>query len=403
MRVGERMVAKIRDVAFGGDGVARLGNWVLFVPFTCDGDEVEVVLTEARKRYGRGRLLTIRTSGDQRVEPACPYVGRCGGCRLQHIAYPYQLVLKGRQLREIYARIAGLGSLEIPEVIPSPAPFAYRGKAEFHIQTVPGGPRRIGLMALASHDLVEVETCAIVAPSINVKLQEYRAALAAGRPRLLANRLVLWSDTGPAASSQEGCGGPAGEITRMVRGQRFTVPRRGFFQANEALVGELVGQVLTMAALSGRETVVDAYGGCGLFSLFLGPGARQLIGIEMDREAVRCARMNLARAGLSEARFLQGDVVEVLAGVEGRAVQRAEVVMLDPPREGCGESVLTAVTALKPERIVYVSCNPATQARDTIRLAALGYAHERLQALDMFPQTAHLEAVALYTPQDRHY
>ncbi len=152
-----------------------------------------------------------------------------------------------------------------------------------------------------------------------------------------------------------------------------------------------------MSALSGRETVIDAYGGAGLFSLFLGSRAGRIFGIEGDREAARCARINLRREGLMQAEFFTGDVADVLKGSSASRGRKADMVVLDPPREGCGGGVIDAVAAIRPERIVYVSCNPATQARDVRRLLEYGYTLRRLQPLDMFPQTAHIEVVALLT------
>ena len=185
------------------------------------------------------------------------------------------------------------------------------------------------------------------------------------------------------------------DVMRIVRGLRLTVPYRGFFQANVAMVGELVEQVVGMCGLTGRETVIDAYGGAGLFSLFLGPRAGCLFGIEGDREAVRCAGINLIREGLPQAEFLHGDVADILRNEFASSRRTADVIVLDPPRDGCGEAVLDEAAALRPERIVYVSCNPATQARDVRRLFEYGYILRRLQPLDMFPQTAHIEVIAL--------
>ena len=371
MKIGDRVGTLIGDVAFGGDGVGRIGDCVLFVPFTVDGDEVEVEITEVKKRYARGRLLRIVSPSVHRVAPPCPYYARCGGCRMQHIAYAHQLEIKRRQVEQTFRRIAKLSPPPVSSVIPSPRPYGYRGKAEFHLAEGRGG-RRLGLMALASNDLVEVERCGICDDSINRKLGELREGLLRGDVRLEGDRQIIWSDepgeppVGVATGS-----GKAPDVTRIVRGKRLTVPYRGFFQANIALVGELVDQVAGMCALSGGETVVDAYGGAGLFSLFLGERAGRLFGIEGDREAVRCAGINLRREGLGQAEFFLGDVADVLDREFLRRKMKVDVVVLDPPRDGCGGEVIEKVAAIGPERIVYVSCNPATQARDIRRLAEM--------------------------------
>jgi 23S rRNA (uracil1939-C5)-methyltransferase len=397
-KVGDRIRILIRDVAFGGDGVGRVSDLVLFVPFTVDGDEAEVEITEVRKRFARGKLVRIVVPSHHRVEPVCPDYMRCGGCRMQHIAYDYQLKLKGRQVEEIFRRIAGLSHPPVATPIPSPRPFGWRGKAEFHLAGDQGGPRRTGLMALASHELVEVEHCGIVEETINGKYRAFRDALCSGALVVPGERQIIWSDE-PGEMRTEifhGCERPP-DVIRVVRGRRLTVPGRGFFQANVALVGELVEQVVRMCDLTGRETVIDAYGGAGLFSLFLGPRAASIFGIEGDREAVRCAAINLNREGLPQAGFLRGDVADILRREFVMRRVRAEVVVLDPPRDGCGDGVLDEVAAMRPQKIVYVSCNPSTQARDVRHLADQGYGLDILQPLDMFPQTGHIEVVALLT------
>jgi 23S rRNA (uracil1939-C5)-methyltransferase len=400
-KVGDRVRTGIGDVAFGGDGVGRASDLVLFVPFTVDGDEAEVEITEVRRRYARGRVVRIISPSPGRVPSVCPYYTRCGGCRMQHIAYDHQLELKRRQVGEIFKRIAGVSDPHVAQPIPSPRPFGWRGKAEFHLACDRGGSHRTGLMAPASHELVEVERCGIAEESINGKYLEFRKALRAGEIRNPGERQVIWSDEPgePPTEIFTGPGRPP-DVVRIVGGVRLTVPGRGFFQANVALVGELVEQVVGMCGLTGRETVIDAYGGAGLFSVFLGPRAGRLFGIEGDREAFRCAGMNLIREGLlPQAEFLHGDVADILRGEFTGLRRTAHVIVLDPPRDGCGERVLEQMAALRPERIVYISCNPATQARDVRFLAGRGYGLRLLRPLDMFPQTAHIEVVALLTKE----
>ena len=398
MKIGERIGTEIRDVAFGGDGVGRYEERVIFVPFTVDGEEVEVEITEVKKRYARGRLLRVIVPSPYRVIPLCLYYTRCGGCRMQHISYPHQLELKHRQVTEIFRRIAKLSFPAMAQVIASPRPYGYRGKAEFHLAGGREGSRRVGLMAWASHDLVEIERCEIVDESINCKYGTFREAFLERRHPLQDDRQIIWSDEkGEPPTEMSIDSRTPSEITRIVGEKRMAVPYRGFFQANRLLVKELVDLVVKMSGLSGGETVIDAYGGAGLFSLFLGSQAGRIFGIEGDREAARCAGRNLRRAGLTQAEFIPGDVADVLRNEIAPRGLKADVVVLDPPRDGCGAGVIDAVVAIRPKRIVYVSCNPATQARDIRLLSNNGYNLRLLQPIDMFPQTAHIEVVAALT------
>jgi len=401
LKIGEHIKTEIRDVAFGGDGVGRNEDLVIFVPFTVDGDEVEVEITEVKKRYARGKLIRIIVPSHHRVTPLCLYYTRCGGCRMQHISYTHQLELKHRQVAETFSRIAKLSCPPLAPVIASPRPYGYRGKVEFHLVGGRGGSRRVGLMALASHDLVDIERCEIVDESINWKYRNFREAFLGGSLHLQDDRQIIWSDEqGEPPTEVQIESRNSLEITRIVGEKRMSVPYRGFFQANIILVRELVGQVLKMSELSGGETVIDAYGGAGLFTLFLGARAGRIFGIEGDREAARCAGLNLRREGLEQAEFFPGDVADVIRGELVPRGVRAEVIVLDPPRDGCGGGVIDAVAAIRPERIVYVSCNPATQARDIRLLSEYGYALRILQPIDMFPQTAHIEVVAALTSSE---
>lgn len=400
LKIGDMIRMVIGDVAFGGDGVARVSGLAVFVPFTVDGDEVEVEITEVRKRFARGRLVRVVTPSSRRVQPVCPYYTHCGGCRMQHIDYAHQLELKRRQIEEIYRRIAKIVPAPVSSVIPSPLPFGWRGKAEFHLNDRSSGPRRVGLMALASRDLIGIESCAIVDESINRKYRHLRDALQAGDLRISGNRQPIWSDEEgePPIGLFAGYGRPP-DVTRTVRGRKLTVPGRGFFQANLALTGMLVDQVVGQCGLTEGKTVIDAYAGAGLFSLFLGAKAASLLAIEGDMESVRCAGINLNREGILQAKTIHGDVADVLRKCS-RSGMKADLIVLDPPRDGCAERALEGVVALRPERIVYISCNPATQARDVRYLTGCGYRLHLLQPLDMFPQTSHIEVIASMTMGD---
>ena len=399
IKIGDRIRVRIDDVAFGGDGVGRVSDRIVFVPFTVDGDEAEVEIIEVRKRYVRAKPIGMPVPSRHRDRPLCPVYTRCGGCGMQHIAYPHQLALKQRQVEEIFRRIAGLSRIPIAEIIPSPRPYGWRGKAEFHLACDRKERCRAGLMGRKSHELIEIESCGTVEASVNAKYDDFRKTLRSGLVRPSRKRQVIWSDE-PSESPTAVFTGPGTppDVIRVVRGRRLTVPGRGFFQANVALVGDLVDQVVGICGLTGRETVIDAFAGSGLFSLFLGPQAAGLTGIEGDREAVRCALINLNRERIPQTGFLHGDVNVLLRNEFLDRRRSADVILFDPPREGCGNGALDAAASLHPDRIVYVSCNPATQARDVRFLADRGYVLRKLQPLDMFPQTAHVEAVALLTP-----
>lgn len=394
MKTGDIIEIAIESVAFGGDGIGRQDGQVVFVPFTVDGDLAQVEIVEVRKRYARGRLKEIRVPSIHRTEPLCREYTRCGGCCYQHIAYAHQLVLKQQQIHDAFTRIGGIAAPPIKSVIASPQPYHYRLKADFHILNRKGGQPAIGFMSGATHRIVDIPRCEIVDESINRQLETYRQALSGqGKPKR-EDRITLWSmegaeDTAPCSSTRPPF------ITRMIKGFPMVVPADGFFQANQFLIETMINQVIAAADLQGTETIIEGFSGSGLFTLFLAPLAGFLHTIEGDRQAVQAARKNLEEHGRTRVSLHEGDVARVLKDCLIETCEGTAAMIVDPPRTGCGNDLLEQMIRLCPSRIVYISCNPATQARDIQCLSQAGYLLSSLHPLDMFPQTAHIEVIAV--------
>jgi len=386
LNAGDIIKTSIKAVAFGGNGVGRVDDMVVFIPFTATGDTVEAKIVEVKRNYCIGEIVEIITPSPDRVEPVCPYFSTCGGCQYQHISYPAQMEIKERQVTESFERIGKIASPPVRPIIPSPQAFNYRGKAEFHCIRDADGQMNLGFMDTVGDKLIDIEKCDIVDASINSEYQKVREMLVSGRIPL-RNRYILWSDN-PYP--------PEKYITRTVDEKEVLVANDGFFQGNIYLVETLIERVIEMCDPKESDSVLDCFCGSGLFSLFIAPRVSKVSGMEISGTAVHCATLNTKKYGITNTRFYRGNVENTL----GRFIKeknRADIVLIDPPRTGCTKKTLARIDALKPHKIVYISCNPATQARDIRYLAGRGFTLETLQPVDMFPQTKHIEVIASLT------
>jgi 23S rRNA (uracil1939-C5)-methyltransferase len=443
-RRGDTLELTVDDLAFGGEGVGRVDGYVIFVRGGLPGDRLRVTVTEARGRYGRGVIEAVLTPSSDRVEAPCPYFGRCGGCRLQHLAYPAQLAFKEKQVRDCLTRLGGLPPFELRAIVPAPAAYGYRNKMEF---TVTGPHSTVGLHAAERYDVVlDIERCLLQSETMNTLLDEFRRQVRARdvpvwdpqsergllrfltvregrrtgeamvnvvaaapdvpavmpiaealRARVPATTSVLLNVNDKKASvaigSEEHLLLGRDQITESLDGVSFQVSANSFFQTNTEQAERLFAIVIEACALGGHETVLDLYSGTGAISLLLARRAGRVYGIELSAAAVADAVRNARANAIENCTFLPGEVRHVLPALMRDGV-RAEVVVADPPRAGFHPKALAALATLTPDRIVYVSCHPATLARDVGDLARRGYRLDWVQPVDMFPQTPHIEAVA---------
>lgn len=366
---GQRLSVTIGELAFGGEGVARVAGFVLFVPFVAPGEEVEVEVTEVRKNFGRARLLRVLRPSPHRVEPRCRYFGACGGCQYQHLAYTEQLRVKHRQLRDLLERLGGLDGAVVAPVVPCPRPYGYRNRIMVRSQwNKPEQRRVLGFLRHDSRLVVDIEECAIAEPELNARLREVRAQ---PRPR------------------------SGVKVVLRLPPADWELPPDSFFQNNFHLLPALVETLRERLAAAGARHLVDVFCGVGFFALELADRVESFAGVELDRRAIAAARRNASARGVRHGEFLEGHAEEVLSALLARFAPERTTVIVDPPRVGCAPPVRAALRAARPAQILYVSCHPATLARDLRELVTEGgYRLERVVPLDMFPQTQHLECVA---------
>ena len=342
-------IVTVSDVAFGGKGVARHEGKVFFIPFTAIGDEVKVGITRDKKKFAEAEVLEVLTPSPDRVVPKCHWYGQCGGCTYQHISYPAQLALKQRQVEQTLRRVGKLDEVPMRPIVPSPEPYAYRNRIRVHVTQ-----RQVGFFAHASHELVTISRCELAEPGVNETLHDLRRA-----------------------------GPKDGDYTLVAEAERG----RYFEQTNDAVAAEMLTLVESLVQ-PGHDLLIDAYCGGGFFAHRLAPKFTQVVGIEGNEFAIDNAKKT---AALNE-RFIVGDVAEYLSGVLAPATPATTTLLLDPPSTGLDPRVLEHILASCPARIIYVSCNPATLARDIAALVPT-YRLESVTPLDMFPQTAEVEVV----------
>jgi 23S rRNA (uracil1939-C5)-methyltransferase len=340
---------QIHDIAFGGKGVAREHGKAVFVPFTIDSELVSGRITREKKQFAEAEVIDVKERSPHRVEPQCPYFGRCGGCAYQHINYAHQLETKSRQVRDLLRRIGKMKEAPMRAIIPSPADYAYRNRITVHAED-----GVIGYFRRDSHRLIDVERCPIAMDEVNRELSDLRAR------NVPDGHYTLRAKSGPRIFSQTNDG-----VADALRG----------------LIAELVP--------ANQQLLVDAYCGAGFFAKALLPKFERVIGIDWDRFAIAAAK----ESATAREDYVAGDVESGLRSTLENCDPTRTVLLADPPATGLTVGVRETVLDLGPVTFIYVSCNPATLARD---LGDLGQRFElkSVTPLDMFPQTAEIEVVA---------
>ena len=428
LAVGRIISIPIEKLVDGGAGLGRWEGRVVFVPGACPGEAVQARITTVKKGYAEAQLQKVLTPSPDRVTPPCPVFGTCGGCQWQQIAYPAQIEAKIGILREDLRRI---GKLADPNILPpiSTNPHEYRTRIRLKTDLTKSEPI-IGFYEERSHRIVPIEACLIASPPLSRALAGLYSILSDPADRLVSLtdlHLHLARGTGELQARyfaedepqdrvervftkfEEAMPEAVGQVyysrtgRRWIRGRDYVIDRykdvsfrigdRAFAQVNWDLNAALIDTVLTFASLSGRESVLELYCGIGTFGIFLAREAAALAGFDENEVAVEDANYNARQSGLTNARF-EAKPVELAVSELADRKKTFDCVVLDPPREGVNRRTLESLLQMKPSRIVYVSCDPATLSRDLKILIDGGYRPGRLQPIDLFPQTYHLETVA---------
>ncbi len=385
---GDVLEVTVEKIVPRGLGLAFAEKLTVFVPLSAPGDRLSVRLAQVKGRTAFAEIKEVIEPSASRVEPPCKYFGICGGCDFQQLSYEAQLAAKVDIIKDSLHRIGKIDFADEIPIIPSPKPFGYRSRAQWHIDT---RSKKIGYFRRGSHEVIDVDHCPILDPVLDETLSELRSDL---------DWASFWAEEGvieAAVGSDEEISLNSNDLPDPVQinvvaaGERYAFDSASFFQGNASLVENLIET--TIGGASGKHAL-DLYCGVGLFSLPLARRFENVTGVEGSGQAVGFAQQNAANAGLENLRFFQGGVDEFLSSHD---VGPTDLVLLDPPRAGTGKGVIEKIIKLGPARISYVSCDPAILARDLRILLDSGFSIVSITALDLFPQTHHVETVVRLT------
>ena len=433
------------DLTHDGAGVAKVEGYPLFVPNGLPGEKAKIKVIKVNKGYGFGRLMEITEASPYRVEPECPIYKECGGCQLQHMSYEGQLKAKEKQVSDVLQRIGKLENVKVHPVLGMENPWRYRNKAQVPIGEHEGGLIG-GFYQQRSHQIIDMKACIIqqekndevvkgvkeicningvraydeqkhkgelrhIMARYGLKSGEVMVVLVTRTNELTGKKKIIEEivKTIPGVKSivqninSKKTNVIFGDETKVLWGEeviydsigdiKFAISARSFYQVNPEQTKVLYDKALEYADLTGEENVIDAYCGIGTISLFLAQKARKVYGVEIVPEAIEDAKKNAELNEISNVEFAVGEAETVIPEWYGNGVV-ADVLVVDPPRKGCDEKLLQTIINMKPKKVVYVSCNPATLARDLRILEDGGYQTVEVQPVDMFPQTMHVECVA---------
>jgi tRNA/tmRNA/rRNA uracil-C5-methylase (TrmA/RlmC/RlmD family) len=390
LKIGEVVEVEIGQVAHGGHFVARYNNQVIFIRHGITGEKVKVKITAVNSKIAQADVIEVLTPANQRVKPPCEYVGRCGGCDFQHIQIDFQRLLKKQVIIEQFLKIGKLNliqlgvELEVIGVEPANG-LNWRTRMDFAVSD----HGKIGLFGARSNEIVEIKDCLIADERMKVSELANRSWRSNARVEIA----VSSSDEVSVIRSGRSISGPT-QLVEQVGENSFKISPTSFWQSHKAAAALLVSTVLASLEIRKTDHICDLYSGVGLFAAALVKkldSSGQVSMIESDKNAVADARKIFAKN--SNVHIMQGLVAQQLPSIKS-----ADLIILDPPRIGAGDVVIKQIVRLKPRKIIYISCDPASLARDTKTLIDSGYKLDHIKGFDLFPMTQHIECVAGFSP-----
>ena len=436
----------IDDVGSNGEGIGKINGYTLFVDEALPEEKIKVKVIKVKKNYGFGKLVEVIEPSKYRVNPVCDIAKRCGGCQLQHLSYEGQLIYKKKKVQDVIERIGGVTDIEVNNVIGMDNPYFYRNKVQFPVGSSKSEHINIGFYAMRSHDIINTNKCYIQQPinkEITCIVRDYMLAnniapynemKHKGIIRHVVTRISHHSDeimvgivinanklpnsdnlvnrlkeieniTGIFVSiNKDKTNVIMGDRINMLWGKPYITDYIGkvaynisplsFYQVNPVQTEKLYNEVLKYAGFTGNEIVWDAYCGIGTISLFIASHCKKVMGVEIVPQAIEDAKENAKINNIDNVEFFTGKAEEIITLKYNEGI-KSDIIVVDPPRKGCDRELLNTIIEMQPEKVIYVSCDPATMARDIKILGIGGYKVKEIQPVDLFPQTVHVECVTV--------
>ena len=383
----EQIELRIDSLSNLGVGIGRVDGWVVFVPFCLPGERVKARVYRNDKNCSQADLMEVLEAAPERTKPGCPLFGACGGCQYQHLSYEAQLAWKTRQVGELLQHMAGI-EFPVEPCIPSPQVWNYRSKITPHFERPRDGViEGIGFLPVGRRSgIIDVPQCPIAMAEINAALPRERDSIRHRAKTFKKGATLLLRATEGRVETN-----PNAVVTEHIGDLSFDFLAGDFFQNNPFILPAFTGHAAAEASAGGARSLVDAYCGSGLFALTLARHFEQVAGVEVNESAADWARRTAQSNGITHASFMAASAEAIFADIAFPAAETA--VLIDPPRKGCSPEFLAQLIAFAPARVVYVSCDPATQVRDLAILKEGGFKLEKVQPFDLFPHTRHLECV----------
>lgn len=447
MKKNEIYTSEIIDYTTEGSGICKIDGMAVFVPNAAVGDIAEIKILKVAKKYAFGKIERLITSSKDRCNPDCPVFSKCGGCTFRHISYEAELRFKYKRVADALTRIGGVSEDILMPIVGAESADGYRNKAQLPVTVDSDGRIRVGFFAPRSHRVISFDECALQSPVFNKAARiflewansesnsVYNEASHSGAIRhlylrhakktgelmvcIVANADSLNGEERLVGMLREGLDSLTtvvlninkektnvitgkknrvlygdGYITDELCGMKFRISPLSFYQVNRSQAERLYGIAAEFAELKKHETLIDMYCGTGTIGLSMADRVKSMIGVEIIPQAIEDAKKNAERNSIDNTRFICGDAAKAAAELKAEGV-KADCIIIDPPRKGCDSSLIGTIYDLSPKRVVYVSCDPATLARDIKLFEEKGYKAEKAVPVDMFPRTAHVETVVL--------